>query len=225
MPNNITKFTIYGERCSGTNYLENIFLMNFDIELKWEYGHKHFFGFSDLSGSDNTLFLSIVRNPFDWYNSFFVHPHHIKKELTDSVPNFLYKELHSYKVDNDNNYIEIENDRNMYTGLPWNNIVELRNIKLKYMIETLPTAVRHNVLVRYEDLLDNFDTVLCDIKEKYNLAIRPTANFPQNSTTYFGPKNHLGTYKKSTYSTITKEMIKSHKDYTDFYESQLRYVL
>ena len=43
----IKKFTIYGERCSGTNYLQNLVNDNFEIELTWEYGWKHFFGFQD----------------------------------------------------------------------------------------------------------------------------------------------------------------------------------
>lgn len=29
------KFTIYGERCSGTNYLENIINMNFDVDVTY----------------------------------------------------------------------------------------------------------------------------------------------------------------------------------------------
>jgi hypothetical protein len=32
----ITKFTIYGERCSGTNYLEELILINFDVTLTTE---------------------------------------------------------------------------------------------------------------------------------------------------------------------------------------------
>lgn len=35
-----SKFTIYGERCSGTNFLEEIMLANFDIVVTWDYGWK-----------------------------------------------------------------------------------------------------------------------------------------------------------------------------------------
>ena len=45
----IKKFTIYGERCSGTNYLENLILVNFDVNLTWEYGWKHFLVLMKLS--------------------------------------------------------------------------------------------------------------------------------------------------------------------------------
>ena len=45
----LKKVTIYGERCSGTNYLENLLLLNFDIEIVWDYGSKHFFGFNKVN--------------------------------------------------------------------------------------------------------------------------------------------------------------------------------
>ena len=49
----IQKITIYGERCSGTNYLETLLARNFhDYKLTWEYGWKHFFGHQNLQNSD-----------------------------------------------------------------------------------------------------------------------------------------------------------------------------
>ena len=68
----LRKYTIYGERCSGTNYLENIMDLNFDVEITWEFGWKHFFGFHDevlRNHSDDTLFICIIRDPVDWFNS------------------------------------------------------------------------------------------------------------------------------------------------------------
>lgn len=67
----MNKYTIYGERCSGTTYLENIINMNFDANITYEYGWKHFFGFNELKNSDDTLFICIVRNLPDWINSFY----------------------------------------------------------------------------------------------------------------------------------------------------------
>ena len=37
----LSKFTIYGERCSGTNYLKKLVLKNFDVDITWDM--KHFF--------------------------------------------------------------------------------------------------------------------------------------------------------------------------------------
>ena len=73
----IQKVTIYGERCSGTNYLEKLLKINFDIEVIWCYGWKHFYGFSDLSNSDDVLFIGIIRNITDWTNSLYRTPYHL----------------------------------------------------------------------------------------------------------------------------------------------------
>lgn len=32
----IKYITIYGERCSGTNYLEELINLNFDVEITWK---------------------------------------------------------------------------------------------------------------------------------------------------------------------------------------------
>ena len=37
MDNNIKYFTIYGERCSGTNFLESAIKENFELEITWKY--------------------------------------------------------------------------------------------------------------------------------------------------------------------------------------------
>jgi len=76
------KVTIYGERCSGTNYLEELLLLNFDVETVWDYGWKHFFGFNDLTNSDDTLFIGIIRNLEDWINSLYREKHHLPIHLT-----------------------------------------------------------------------------------------------------------------------------------------------
>ena len=67
---NIKKFIIYGERCSGTNFLENAILENFDIEISWEQGSKHFFCFNEYNkrNFDDTLYVGIIRNPIYWIN-------------------------------------------------------------------------------------------------------------------------------------------------------------
>ena len=76
-------YTIYGERCSGTNYLKNIIDTNFDIEFTQKFGFKHFFGFSDLTNTDDILFIGIVRNPYDYLNSLYFDQHHLHKDFLD----------------------------------------------------------------------------------------------------------------------------------------------
>ena len=65
----IKKFTILGERCSGTNVLQKLIETNFDLEYSNDFHHKHFFGFcnySKIKSTQNTLFICIVRNVYEW---------------------------------------------------------------------------------------------------------------------------------------------------------------
>ena len=48
----IKYFTIYGERCSGTNFLFHAIKENFELEFTSEFGEKHFFGFHDYTNSE-----------------------------------------------------------------------------------------------------------------------------------------------------------------------------
>jgi hypothetical protein len=77
----IRRYTIFGERCSGTTFLNSLMAANFDVKLTWEFGFKHFFGFNALENSDDTLFIGIIRHPHTWLNSFYKNPWHVAKEL------------------------------------------------------------------------------------------------------------------------------------------------
>ena len=71
----INKFTILGERCSGTNILRALVLKNFELKFTEEFGHRHFQIFhNNLNNSDDCLFIGIIRNPFDWINSLYLKP-------------------------------------------------------------------------------------------------------------------------------------------------------
>ena len=136
---NVKKITIYGERCSGTKYLEKIIKINFNTILTWDYGWKHFFGFCDnkLNCSDDTLFICIVRNPVDWFNSLYRNPWHLPKNINTNVNKFLNSEIYSHNCCTGWRHIhnnvknvtktksEIMEDRNIYTGERYKNIFEL----------------------------------------------------------------------------------------------------
>ena len=106
--NNIKYFTIYGERCSGTNFLEELITNNFNITITWKYGWKHFFGFYNFKKTqeeNETLFIGIVRNPIDWLYSFHTNPHHIPPH-NRPLMNFLNNEFYSISNINGKTIIE-----------------------------------------------------------------------------------------------------------------------
>ena len=78
---------------------------------------------------------------------------------------FLFNEF--YSVNEHSN--EIMEDRHFLTKERYKNIFELRKVKNNYLIKEMPTLVKNYLLIRYEDLRDNYDVVLKFIQKKFNL--------------------------------------------------------
>lgn len=183
---NIKKFTIYGERCSGTNFLEHAILENFDIQITWEHGSKHFFCFNEYNNRnyDDTLYIGIIRNPIYWLNSFSKELYHVPTINKKCLQNFLFNTFYSVndeippekKTDGllfksiqpkTNNIID--EDLNYTNNLKYNNVFELRKLKNKYLMDIMPTKVKNYILINYENLLFNYQETLELIKIKFNL--------------------------------------------------------
>jgi hypothetical protein len=216
----IKKFTIYGERNSGTNYLERIILKNFDIELTWEYGWKHFFGFNDLSNSDDTLFICITRDPYSWINSFWNISHHVPDHLKISTQTLLYNEFYSIKK----NKKEMSKDHNIYTKKRYKNIFELRNTKNQFLIEDMPKRVKNYILVRFEDFKDDFEGTIEKIRS-YGLKIQKRV---KNKKLY--PINPKQKQVRKKWKELRKQRhisqneVYNHPDFSAKYEKILNYV-
>ena len=179
----ISKYHIYGERSSGTNFLEVSLSYNFeaydpfkemicitDEKLK-NYGYKHWFGnFLDLKDTDDTLFICIVRDPIKWLKSLYNKPRYISLLMVENQEKFLTNEVvsagyfYSKTKHSNNEILTIEVDP--YTGKYYNNIFELRHKKIKWMYEDLPKLVKNYILIRYEDLINDFQGTMKKIKDK-----------------------------------------------------------
>jgi len=224
----ITQFTIFGERCSGTNYLEEIILKNFNINITWKYGWKHFFGFDNhlLENSDNTLFICIVRDPVKWINSFYQNMHHLPlKDIkcNENVKKYLFLNAPIWSLVDHKN-VENFHDRNIFTGKRYKNIFELRYTKLKYQLTYLPTKVKNYIFIRYEDLLNNFDETMNKIKNK-GLTVKNEATFPLNSNRYKNESNRI--FKpNNTILKIQPNVILNNSNYKMFseYDKKLGYI-
>jgi hypothetical protein len=202
------KITIYGERCSGTNYLEELLLLNFEVEIIWDYGWKHFFGFNDLNNSDDVLFIGIIRNIYDWINSFFREKHHLPYALTVNEDIFLTDTFYSIYKNNELIY----DDLNMETKEKYKDIFELRCVKNKYLIKKMPTLVKNYCLITYDDLINNFLNIMNKLNS-YNLEIKSNIEFPLNISYYKKEKNKPFNKKKNSISNkkIYKIIIKNEE--------------
>ena len=206
------KATIYGERCSGTTYLEELIDLNFDIEFTWDYGWKHFFGFQDLTNTDDVLFIGIVRNLEDWINSLYREKHQLPYTLTKNVDTFLTDTFYSVNDEG----IEIMQDRNIKTNQRYTNIFESRLVKNQFLIEQMPKLVKNYCLITYDDLINNFTGTmnklqLCGVNIKNNIE------FPLNITYYKHDKNELFVKKVNSISKEKiNEIIMSNKELLDY---------
>lgn len=193
----LNKVTIYGERCSGTNYLEKLLTTNFDIEIVWTYGWKHFFGYDDLSNSDDVLFIGIVRNLTDWVNSLYREKYHLPNTLSSSIDKFLNSEF--YSIDDEG--IEMIKDRNIETNNRYKNIFELRHIKNKYLVETMPLLVKNYLLITYDNLVNDFNNIMNQIKN-CNLPVKCNIQFPINIQYYKRNKSDIFIKKKNEINNL-----------------------
>jgi hypothetical protein len=213
----IKKFSILGERCSGTNFLEETISKNFNINYTAEYGNKHFFCYNDYSNkskTNNTLFIGIIRNPVYWLNSFSKELFHVPEINRKSLHNFFFNEFYSVEDEVttnqksfDNNFF-IKNDRlytrkyntnkkdlNYLNGQKYKNIFELRNIKNDFLTNVMHNRVDNYILINYEDLLFNFENIMKIIKEKFNLSQKMSAF------------EKVDNYKKASYNFVKQRDI------------------
>lgn len=202
----ITKFVILGERCSGTNFLEEAITQNFNINYTSEYGNKHFFCYNNYKDIEDTIFIGIIRNPIYWLNSFSKELHHIPY-INKNLQNFLFNEFYSVlDVNNISRSMlsfntfqssEIINpkDLNYLNGNKYKNIFEMRKLKNNYLIHIMPYKVKNYILINYENLLYNYEDTLNDMQEKFNLT--------KKNDTFIKIKN----YKKSNTYNYQKQRV------------------
>lgn len=166
----IFNFTIYGERHSGTNFLEQCIKQQFGLDISYFHGFKHWMGFAKpekIAYDRHMLFIGIVRHPYDWLASFYSAPHHVPRCNTKSFHKFLTEEWYSV----DYHGIEIMGDRN-YTTKPlqrYKNIFELRRNKSIYLNEVMPVLASNYVLLSYDSFLHNHKQYLNIIGDRFNL--------------------------------------------------------
>ena len=162
-------FTIYGERCSGTNFIERAIVKNFNIELTWKYDFKHFFGFHEFNENDkydDVLFIGIIRSPYEWLSSLYEARHHLPQSVIQNWESYINNEFYSIREDTGK---EIMEDRNMINKKRYKNIFDLRYTKNNFLINIMKNKVKNYILLRYEDFNNNYELSMKFMEEKYKL--------------------------------------------------------
>ena len=215
----IKYFTIYGERCSGTNFIERAIIKNFKIKLTWKYDFKHFFGNYNFDGKDkynDTLFIGIIRGPFEWFSSLYNAQHHLPYSIRKNWRSFISNEFYSIKEGK-----EVIEDRNFITKERYKNIFELRYLKNKFLIEDMKSKVNNYILLRYEDFNDRYELSMNYIEKKFNIErLYQELIYINNYKGYGNIK-----YKKRKYIIPENILIKIRENLNKEQENSLGYIV
>lgn len=203
----IKKIQIFGERCSGTNYLENLLLKNIkNVAICRDFGWKHFFHKGDMTQAEDCLFIILYRDPLDWLRSLHRQPYHAAHELRGIVfsqfirrPWWCIWDEESDKSPNDPIYgKEMMMERSPDTGERFPNVMKMRAAKIRDW-ESLREKTQHNFYIRYEDLKENPTSVIESMSATFGLQTDPTF---QNVEGYRGGK---AKFQPKTYDPIKPE--------------------
>ena len=196
----IKQFSLLGERCSGTSYLQRLLEANFDMSNTDDYHHPHFFGIEQadhpFKQSDCVLFVGVIRDPLEWLDCFYKYQWQLDQWRYTDWHSFLTQPIVSY-AEPDMNYTlselseaerpaarqaMLENpiwqDHNFADPelSEWQDVFQLRQVKATFMVDTWPNLVRNYVMVRLEDLQAHKDRFLHTLQLWFN--IRPKRRVP-----------------------------------------------
>jgi hypothetical protein len=218
-------FSILGERCSGTHFVEYALINNFNITYRRLQKEKHFFGHGDEvfknKDADDTLFIYVIRHPIDWIDSFFKRLHHVPPENKRNIYNFINNEFYSIYEEGPEINSEIMEDRNIITNERYKNIFELRKIKNDYITNVFSQKVKNFIVVKYEDLRDDYENTLDIIMNNFDLE--------KTQPEYEKILNYKGTYTALYYKKpilIPEDVIEKIKKSVDIeQENSFGYII
>ncbi len=177
---------IFGERCSGTNFLTKLIEHNLSAQLSFQYGWKHFPCWYDtpfeekirskmgekycsLEGNDNFLFLVIFRDPYDWLRSFFLQPFHVSRRITRTrFSSFLKSRWYSSEDDQAICGPAGIFDRDPSTNGYFKNVLHLRSARIANLLK-LKEKVDNVYFLNYETLRENPEAVIDEISSLFTI--------------------------------------------------------
>ncbi|QIG59343.1 hypothetical protein [Dishui Lake virophage 2] len=160
----INQFAVFGERCSGTTYLEELLHSNFGLPITDKFGLKHFWKMTDFEDSNTTLFIGIERELLSWLDSFAKTPHQVVPYKPLDYQALFFSPIVSY-IGKD--VVE-----------KWDNIMECRTQKSQIIHFLLPNLVKNYYFISYEDLVADPIGFLEKLREQFGLIpIKPFENW------------------------------------------------
>lgn len=178
----LEKFKIYGERCSGTNFIETLLKQNLpDLRKGQRYNwEKHNF-VNPPFALDDTLAVVVVRDVFDWLKSLHRSPHQVGYwyQKTD-FSGFLRHEwsgvFNGFLIPNQRQlpvrFKELMYERHPVTGAPIENVVALRNLKIQSQLK-VRNLYKNWVIYRFEDARADPQGMVATLADHFGLTPAP----------------------------------------------------
>ena len=149
---------LFGERCSGTNFVAQLLRRNaWRLSPTDRHGWKHGFVDEVRGPAEDTAFLLVVRDPFDWAQSLWRQPWHAAQSLREATfSDFARMEWRcewgrdmEIAADDPRVGSEMLHERDPATGRRFVDIFALRTAKLRAHL-SLRDRVRQFSVARYE---------------------------------------------------------------------------
>ena len=181
----ISHFKIYGERNSGTNYVQWLFETNFKLEywrsgaLGWKHGMAQL---DEIRQGDynHVLFLLVLKNPYSWLLSMHKNPHHATHLKRFPFNRFCLSPWQSY----------YSKPRAPIPGEGFDNIFKLRSAKVGSQLGVLDAA-SNALLINYEALLADTEGFVTSAAEQFKLP-QSEQFFTSTSSYHMGQKRTYG---------------------------------
>lgn len=151
----IKNYCFFGERHSGTNFLEVFLHQNLKLKEN-NLRFKHWFDVEFVleKNTSDTLFFFIVRDPYNWTYAMKKKPYHFWQEHQNlGWKNFLTTQWWSV-TNSQLGGCEIMQDRNWMTGERYENILKMRTGKL-YLVNFLTKVLKNTYVFKFEDFADH----------------------------------------------------------------------
>ena len=172
------RLAVFGERCSGTNFVVELLRRNLGLELTEEIGFKHWFVDEDRAVPDDVLVIGMRRGAADWLRSLHRNPWHAHPSLRGlPVETFARSEWHcvwddarfGIGPDHPDWGTEMMHERDPATGKRFANALAMRAAKHVNWRRVIDRA-RHGAWLRYEDVRADPHAVVERIGERCGLV-------------------------------------------------------
>ena len=203
----VDRVQIFGERCSGTNYIEHLLRQNLRfITFDWPFGWKHSFCPPGAEDANNCLFIVIHRNPLTWISSLHQNPWHTAPPLRGlGFSEFIRHEWwcvwdeHAFRQPGDPVYgTEMMQERSPETGERFRNVLRMRAAKLNNW-QALANKAHNYHRICYEDIYKDPDSFIDQLSDKFRIKRRKIFS------DVTGEKGGETTYREKLYAPISGE--------------------